>query len=279
MKKTLILIALILNGLSISYAQHSCCMSSKEVEVAMVSDPSFIAAHMNPLPLNYAPNNGGMITFDVPDGKKANAFYARKENSKNVIFLFHEWWGLNNYIKREAEQLSDMTGASVFAFDLYDGAVAEKAEDASKLMEGANEERIRAIISGGIDYCGKDSRIITMGWCFGGKWSLQAAMQAGPNTVGCIMYYGFPELDKDKLGTIKFPVMGFFAKKDEWITPKVVGDFEKLMHDLKKNIVIHNYDAVHAFANPSNPNYDKVSADDAMVKSLRFIKMNFENKK
>ncbi|MEP7265949.1 MAG: dienelactone hydrolase family protein, partial [Bacteroidota bacterium] len=268
MKKTALTVIIFIISSFLVSAQHSCCNSATHAETAMISDPSFIASHADPLPLNFVASSGGMITFDTPDGKKANAFYARVKDSKNVIFMFHEWWGLNVYIKREAERLSEQTGASVLAVDLYDGEVADNAEDASKLMEKVDETRIRTIISGAIDFCGKDSRIQTIGWCFGGKWSLQAALMAGPNAVGCVMYYGFPEQDKNNLMKLSCPLVGFFAKQDDWITPKVVKDFESMLHELKKSVTIYNYDAVHAFANPSNPKYDKVAADDAMIKAV-----------
>lgn len=275
MKKTVFSIFIFTFLSFIASAQHSCCSSAKHAETAMVNDPSFVAAHADPLPFTYVASSGGMITFDTPDGKKANAFYARVKDSRNVIFMFHEWWGLNDYIKREAEKLSEQTGASVLAMDLYDGQVADKAEDAQKLMEKADETRIRTIISGAIDFVGKESKIQTIGWCFGGKWSLQAALMAGPNAVGCVMYYGFPEQDKNKLMTLSCPLLGFFAKQDEWITPKVVNDFESMLHEFKKSVTIYNYDAVHAFANPSNPKYDKVAAEDAMIKAVKFIRYNF----
>jgi carboxymethylenebutenolidase len=35
------------------------------------------------------------------------------------------------------------------------------------------------------------------------------------------------------------------------------------------------YDAVHGFANPSNPKYDKVAADDAYGKALTYLKGKF----
>jgi carboxymethylenebutenolidase len=278
MKKIILMAVVIIAALHNLNAQKSCCSIAASGETAMLADPSFTAAHANPLPFSYVPAGRGMITYNTADGLKASAFYAEVKGSKDVIFMFHEWWGLNDYIKREAEALSNKTGASVLALDLYDGKIADKAEQASELMGKADEVRIRAIISGAIDFCGKESRIQTIGWCFGGKWSLQAALMGGPNMKGCVMYYGFPEQDKNVLSNLSCPVLGVFATKDGWITPKVVTDFEAMMNELKKPVTIYNYDAEHAFANPSNPKYDKKSADDALNNAIRFIKTNFVSK-
>ena len=73
--------------------------------------------------------------------------------------------------------------------------------------------------------------------------------------------------------------MGIFANKDQWINKEVVAKFDIQMKELNKSLTVYKYEADHAFANPSNPKYDKVSADDAHLKAIAFIKKNFEDKK
>ena len=90
------------------------------------------------------------------------------------------------------------------------------------------------------------------------------------------MYYGMPETDKTKLATIQCPVTGIFANKDKWITPAVVEQFKADMEAAGKKIYIYSYDADHAFANPSNPKYDKESADDAKKKAIAFLVKNYK---
>jgi carboxymethylenebutenolidase len=276
MKNNFLLLLLSVIYFQQATAQVSCCASAKSPEMAMMNDPAFTASHAEPLPFEFVASTGSMITINTPDSKKANAFYVKVEGTNNVVFMFHEWWGLNDYIKREAEVLSKKTGASVLALDLFDGKVTSNADEAAELFKNADEERIRAIISGAIDFAGRNSRIQTIGWCLGGKWSLQAAMMGGPNVKGCVMYYGFPEQDKSKIAKISFPVLGIFASKDDWITPQVVDGFKNMMEEQKKPITIYNYDAVHAFANPSNPKHDAKAASEAMEHSLTFIKSNFK---
>ena len=260
-----------------AFSQRSCCSMSASKDDAFILDKDFIAAHLSPLPISFFPAKGNMITFKTPDGTDANAFRvdADKE-SNNYLFLFHEWWGLNGYIKQEAEKLSSSLGVTVIALDLYDGRVTTVPDEASKLFAGLPEERARAIISGAIDYAGKESQIQMMGWCMGGKWSLQAALMAGPNAKGCVVYYGMPETDRTKLQKLKCPVLGIFALKDKWITAEVVGQFKKDMVSVRKQLFLYTYDADHAFANPSNPDFDKKSTADAMAKSLKFLKQNIK---
>lgn len=49
------------------------------------------------------------------------------------VFVIHKPWGLNNYIKQEAEKLQKELGnVNVIALDLYDGKVASTQQEAGK---------------------------------------------------------------------------------------------------------------------------------------------------
>jgi carboxymethylenebutenolidase len=59
---------------------------------------------------------------------------------------------------------------------------------------------------------GNKAKVFTIGWCFGGGWSLQTALLGGNQVVGCVMYYGMPEADVNKLKTLHCDVIGFLRK-------------------------------------------------------------------
>ena len=81
-----------------------------------------------------------------------------------------------------------------------------------------------------------------------------------------------PETDLTKLKKLNGDVLGLFAGRDEWITPKVVAAFEQNMKDAGKKLTVKSYDADHAFANPSNPKHNKEASADANAKALAFLK-------
>jgi carboxymethylenebutenolidase len=162
----------------------------------------------------------------------------------------------------------------VLALDVYDGRIATNAEEASKFMSETKDERVRAIISGALEYAGKDARLQTIGWCFGGGWSLQAAMMAGKQCTGCVIYYGMPETDPKKLKSITFPILGIFASQDAWIKPEMVNKFESEMKKYNKDITIKSFNTDHAFANPSNPKHDKAAAAEAHNLVVDFLRKN-----
>ena len=86
------------------------------------------------------------------------------------------------------------------------------------------------------------------------------------------MYYGMPEQDINKLKTLHCAVLGNFANKDGWINPKVVAKFDSSMKVAGKKLYLHQYDADHGFANPSNPIYNSEATKDAYANTIAFLK-------
>ena len=273
--KKLLLPLICLCYISGLFAQtHSCCtMPVSQEFAAMVQDKAFIDAHASPLPFNYESKKGTMITFSAGT-KNANAFEIKSDKpTNNIILLFHEWWGLNDYIKQEAEKLqAELGNVTVIAVDMFDGKVTADAQEAMKQVQGLTDERSREIVAGAIKYCGDKARISTIGWCFGGGISLQASIEAGKQGVACVMYYGMPEKNMDRIKKLQAPVLGIFATKDKFISPKLVNEFDGNMKIAGKKIIVKNYDADHAFANPSNPHHDAVATADAHKLTIACLK-------
>lgn len=276
MKNLLCLLTIIYGNASAQ--NYSCCnISVNHQNNLLAMNPSFANAHLTPEPFKLENQKGSMVTFKTADGKEGHAYLVKSSKpTDKAVFMFHEWWGLNDYIKREAENLQAELGeVNVYAIDLYDGKIATVVPDAQKLMGELKEDRSKAIISGAIALVGKKAKIASLGWCMGGAWSLQSALLEGKQAVGCVMYYGMPESDKKKLKTLNCDVLGIFALQDGFITPAVVKTFEENMKSLKKKITVHNYDSFHAFANPSNPRFNKEYAADAHQKAVAYLKERF----
>ena len=237
------------------------------------SDSEFKDAHEKPAAINFQ-GKGEMMEFRTPDGGMAKA-YAVKQNPRTTKYLFviHEWWGLNDQIKQEADRLFDSLGnVTVMALDLYDGQVTDNPDEAGKIMNAVKPERCEAIIKGALAVAGKDGEVATIGWCFGGGWSLKSSIMAGGQGVACVMYYGMPVENAKELAPLKAPILGIFAKQDGWITPEVAQKFENLAKASGKTIETHIYDADHAFANPSSPRYNEEAAQQANREAWGFLK-------
>jgi carboxymethylenebutenolidase len=240
----------------------------------------FTGWHINPLPYVYADPKGSMISFKTPEGKDgAGYFIPAKKKSNKYLLVIQEWWGLNDYIRSESDWYWDELDkeANVLALDMYDGKTATTADSASKLVRSVNNERLFNIIKGAIAYAGPDAEISTIGWCFGGAWSLQAAITAGKQGKGCVMFYGRPETNIERLKLLNADVIGFFGNQDKSPSPEMVDAFEKNMQEAGKKLEVHRYEANHGFANPSNPGFNKEATADAKKKAVEFLQKRIDD--
>jgi carboxymethylenebutenolidase len=278
MRVSLFFIA-ILFCLTSAFAQKNdvtvCHTSSTDKFAMFASNKDFNKEHQKPRVYVHISEEGGkMISFKTPDGPDANAYFIpAKSKTNNWIFVFQEWWGLNDNIKRQSEQLyKDLGNVNILALDMYDGKVASEREAAAKYMQEFKQERGDAIVKGAMEFVGKNAKIGTIGWCFGGGQSLLASITAGKQAAGCVIYYGMPTDNMDALKSLNADVLGIFAGKDRYITADVVKKFEENMKTAGKSLVTKSYDAEHGFANPSNPIFNKEATDDAYKLTLDFFK-------
>ena len=281
MKKNLFLLLFIFcTTFAFGQTKLVCCNNPSATQqfALLASNKDFRMAHKNPLKSHYHTLAGSAITYKTADGQTANAFeFKAKTKTDNYLFVIHEWWGLNDFVKQESEKLfNDLGNVNVIDLDLYDGKSATTREEAGKLMQAVKEDRAKAIINGAIAYVGAKAKIATIGWCFGGGWSLQTSIIAGKQAIGCVIYYGMPEQDVNKLKTLNADVLGNFANKDQWINPKVVGKFKDDMAAAGKKLSLNQYDADHGFANPSNPIYNSDATKDAYEHTLAFLKLHIK---
>ncbi len=254
---------------------NSCfTIETKKMIELDAAKPGFTLLHPNPKKIIFNNPLGKMIQYPTSDGTNAQGYFIPSATKSNKwLIVIQEWWGLNDNIKHEADIFyKELGNMNVIAVDMYDGKVATVPDSAMKIMRNADPARLENIIKGAISLAGKDAKIYTVGWCFGGGWSLQASILAGNNAAGCVMYYGRPEENIERLKTIHCDVIGFFGNKDQGITPDVVNRFEKNMKEAEKNMMLYRYDAGHGFANPSNPSFNKEATEDAHQKAIAFLK-------
>lgn len=251
-----------------------CHTSATEKFAMFASNKDFNSSHPNPVPYVHQSEVGKMIKIKTTDGTDANGYLLlAKKKTNNWVFVFQEWWGLNDHIKREAEQLyNDLGNVNVIALDMYDGKLATTPADAGKYMGEFKQDRGNIIVKGAIAYAGKSAKIATVGWCFGGGQSMQATLSAEKQAVACVIYYGMPETDVNRLKNLSCDVLAIWPTQDKWINKDVMDKFEADMKTAGKKLTVKAYDADHAFANPSNPKFNKDFTADAYKNTLEFFK-------
>lgn len=192
-----------------------------------------------------------------------------------ALIVIHEWWGLNDNVRAMADRLAG-EGYMVLAVDLYGGKTASTPDEARALMLEVVEDPdlAKENIRGAYRFLSIAGapRIGSLGWCFGGGWSLNTAQLFPDELDASVIYYGRVTDDEDKLRPINAPILGLFAADDAGIKLESVEAFEAALQRLRKEHEIHIYPGVgHAFANPTGQNYNAEAATDAWAKTVEFL--------
>lgn len=216
------------------------------------------------------------VSAPTPGGRTVSAALAVPAKlPAPAVLLIHEWWGLNDSIKTMAAEFAK-EGFLALAVDLYEGQVAKDPAGAESLMKSVDAAKAIETLSVWVNWLRADSRstgkIGTVGWCFGGGWSLNASI-ANP-VEATVIYYGRVDRAADDLKALKGPVLGQFAEQDQWINKDMVAGFEANMKQAGKALEVNWYSANHAFANPTGQNYDKEDAQTAWQRTLEFLRKN-----
>jgi carboxymethylenebutenolidase len=192
------------------------------------------------------------------------------------LIVIHEWWGLNDWVKEQASKLADQ-GYAALAVDLYRGKVAKTPDEAHEIMRGVPEDRAKRDLRAAFEFLAsqpnvKKDRIGAIGWCMGGGYSLDVALQE-PTLAADVINYGHLATDPDALKKINAPILGLFGAQDRGIAPADVKKFQQSLDQMGKKIEVKIYDdAGHAFENPNNKEgYREADAADAWKRTVDFL--------
>lgn len=224
-------------------------------------------------------NSTKPISVPTPSGGTAMGVIAMPDKlPAPTVVLIHEWWGLNDQIKSVAAEFAKQ-GYIAVAMDMYGGQYASDREGAMKLMKSmdpkAGTEQLVTMIDWLKSHKDSTGKVGTIGWCFGGGWSLNASIATPVDAT--VIYYGRCNKTADELATLNSPVLGHFGTLDKSINAEMVGGFEKAMAAAgKTDLTVHWYDANHAFANPTGSRYDEADANLAWERTLAFYQQHLK---
>ena len=224
--------------------------------------------------VEYYPRSQGYLVYPVQSNDTAS-------KKLPAVVMIHEWWGLNKNIKDMANLLASQ-GFVVLAADLYKGQVANNTKRAMELVQTVrnNQSSSTNNLQTAVKYLSSlpnvdSSKIVSLGWCFGGGQSLQIALNSKEHPLAAtILYYGTPLVtDKESLSKIKWPLLGIFGNKDQSIPLDEINQFRTSLNQsgVKNEVLVYN-GVGHAFANPSGDNYAPKETEDAWEKTLSFLK-------
>lgn len=195
------------------------------------------------------------------DGVTMNGYVVFDENKKEArpaVIVIPEWWGLNDYAKRRANELADL-GYVAMAIDLYgNGKTADNPDSAGALATPfyQNPTMMQARFDAALEklktYSQVDpNKIGAIGYCFGGAQVLNLA-RLGEDLKGVVSFHGNlvgVPLDTAKL---KADILVCHGNADPFVPVSEVETFIKQMEAGNVKYTFKGYDgATHAFTNPN----------------------------
>jgi carboxymethylenebutenolidase len=216
-------------------------------------------------------SNGYLVYPELPNNTQQQQLPA--------VIMVHEWLGLNEHIKNQANILA-REGYVVFAVDLFQGEVATTPDRARELSSSVRNDPDSAIdnLQSAVNYVKSlemvdGNKIASLGWCFGGDWALQLAINSSENPLAAtVIYYGRPITDTASLSNIHWPILGIFGDQDQAIPVESVKQFADALNASGITNDIYLYKGVgHAFANPSGDNYASKETVDSWQKTIAFL--------
>ncbi len=242
-------------------------------------------------PVSAAPANGGpaselemrpvdseTLAYAEVDDRLVYGYFAFPSDMIEplpAVIVVHDWWGLNDDTRAAAHQLASY-GYMVLAVDLYDGDTVDNTDSARRRMIPVieNPQHVEANLRQALQFLefGGAPKSATLGWGFGGRWSLNAAMWFPEDVDAAIVYYGQVTSDEEVLELIEGPVLGLFGARDRSVTSEAVSAFGEAMENLGKEVTIHSYPGTgHAFADPARPTFDADTTADAWRRTEAFL--------
>jgi carboxymethylenebutenolidase len=217
---------------------------------------------------------------DVEYFPGAKGYYVRPDGEGVYpgVVMIHENRGLRPEIKTMAEELAK-EGYQVLAVDLYKGQVVEDQTQARSISGSFNQEEGIQNLKAATKFLRDKgvTKIASLGWCFGGKQSVELATSGEKLDATVVYYGGGMKSTVDQLRPITWPVLGVFGDKDQAIPVEKVKEFENSLNTLGVKNEVHIYPGVgHAFANPSGANYAPNETKDAWAKTLNFLNTNLK---
>ena len=218
------------------------------------------------------------VAYATVDGEPVTGYLARPEGATGGpgVVVIQEWWGLNENIEAMARRLAG-EGYTALAVDLYGGQTADTPDGAMSLMRAAmgREDALTDNLVQAYGYLADSlgaERVGTIGWCFGGMWSLRTALALPGDVDATVIYYGRPVTDASRLEALQMPVLAIFGAADASIPLDTVSAFRDALTAAGVDHEVEVYDgAGHGFANPSGQAYDAEAAEDAWERTTAFL--------
>jgi carboxymethylenebutenolidase len=216
------------------------------------------------------------LVLESGDGTLFAAFAATPdEPTETGVVILPDVRGLYRFYEELALRFAER-GIAAVAIDYFGrtAGVAKRDDDFEYMphVEQTTPEGVQADARAAVEYLRAHgtNKIVTVGFCFGGRNSWLAAA-SGHGLVGAIGFYGRPEAVIPRVGEIDAPILALQAGDDKGISAEDNEAFERALSDAGVEHELITYEgAPHSFFDRKQEEFAKQS-EDAWSRTLEFI--------
>ena len=192
--------------------------------------------------LDSSPRHGEWVTYDAGDGDMVRAWvtYPERSGPAPVVVVIHEIYGLTDWIRGVADQLS-RDGFIAVAPDLLDGhgpnGGGSDSMDRQEVVATIRtldrmdvNRRLKAAANFGTGLPSATDRVGVVGYCWGGSSSFLFAVDDSELDAAVVYYGSSPEAGFESIGA---PILGLYGGNDERVN-STIDRAEVAMSELNK---------------------------------------------
>jgi carboxymethylenebutenolidase len=219
------------------------------------------------------------LVLEAKDGNRFAAFAATPDEPSGVgIVILPDVRGLYRFYEELALRFAER-GYTAIVFDYFGRtAGSDKRDDTFEYMPHVQQttvETVQADVAAAAEYLRNHGidRIVSVGFCFGGRHSWVAAA-SGHGLRGAVGFYGRPADAIERVHDIKAPILALQAGDDQSITAEDNEAFERALTDAGVEHEVVTYDgAPHSFFDRKQEDFADAS-DDAWKRVIAFIEQH-----
>lgn len=212
-----------------------------------------------------------VVSYEV-DGKTYEGYYSTPSDNAPLVFIIHDWDGLNAYEMKRAKMLNTL-GYGAFAIDLFGKGVKPVTLEEKKALTNAlynDRAKMQKLLSASYEAAKKEGanvkNAIGIGYCFGGAALLEMARMGTPLKGFASFHGGLATPAGEDYKQTKGFVLILHGSADESMS---LDEFAALGKELEKTGIKHELisysGAPHAFSVFGTERY----REDADKKSWR----------
>jgi dienelactone hydrolase len=197
-------------------------------------------------------------TYDGTTFKGHLAWDDAVQGRRPGILVVHEWWGLNDYARKRAEQLAGL-GYVAFACDMYgEGKVTEHPKEAGamatevrknlKTWQGRAQAALKVLQD---DEHVDTKRLAAIGYCFGGSTALQLAYTGADLGAVVTFHAAVPTPEPEQARAIKAKLLICHGAADPFVKDETLQKARAAYEAAKVNFEMIYFGGVeHSFTVP-----------------------------